>query len=345
MGLAPEGSWFDLGDILYIDQPVGTGFSFTTADNDANQTYVGTMSQAGDEFVAFLKAFIAMHPDYSKRKLTLSGESYSGKYVPYFATRLMSEGIFTLENVMVGNPFTSPVNQRTQTHKVAQALGIIDSYNMDQIAALRRKCEKSQTDNIKSSDNCTKTLDYILAVGGGVFDKDARLFDYDYMAGAFKQPYQDLFGKSAKRADIFKALHVDQSAKVPVFEPISARVAAAFEGDENIDYMSYYDAFTSGQSGPNFLIYAGQWDNRDGPTTIESWITQTTNFKASDLYALDRQIYYINSTANGFYTGGYFRRTPNGKFTLMTVPKAGHYVPTDVLEVTKFMLSDLISKG
>lgn len=84
---------------------------------------------------------------------------------------------------------------------------------------------------------------------------------------------------------------------MPVFEPSSDRVGAAFYADQMIDYSAFYDSFTNGQNGPNFLVYAGQWDNRDGPVTIESWITtQTSNFKASDLYALDRQIYYVNST-------------------------------------------------
>ena len=183
-------------------------------------------------------------------------------------------------------------------------------------------------------------------VGGGVFDMDARLFNSSYLASAFKKPYQDYFNTSGKVNEVFAAIHVDKSPKVPVFEPSSDRVAAAFYADQMIDYSAFYDSFTNGQSGPNFLVYAGQWDNRDGPVTIESWITtQTSNFKASDLYALDRQIYYVNSTENGVYVGGYFRRTPNGKFTLMTVPKAGHYVPRDVLEVTKSMVQDMQNQG
>ena len=111
-----------------------------------------------------------------------------------------------------------------------------------------------------------------------------------------------------------------------------------------IDYMSWLD-YKLGSASPNILIYAGQWDNRDGPTTLESWLTASTqNFNAKDLYALDRQIYYIKTKEGITNTAGYYRRTPNGKFTLMTVPKAGHYVPTDALEVTKNMLQDMITK-
>jgi len=36
IGLNQEGSWFDVSDVLYIDQPVGTGFSF-------GNSYINTM--------------------------------------------------------------------------------------------------------------------------------------------------------------------------------------------------------------------------------------------------------------------------------------------------------------
>jgi len=128
----------------------------------------------------------------------------------------------------------------------------------------------------------------VLAVGGNVFDKDARYFDYDYEAGGFKQPYQDYFNKSARLQDIFDAIHISGSTKRPVFEPSSAQVGAAFEPDAMIDYASYLDN-TVGILSPKILIYAGQWDNRDGPVTIEDWLMKTWNFNGNyDMYAVDR---------------------------------------------------------
>ena len=181
----------------------------------------------------------------------------------------------SLNNLIIGNPYTSPVNQRTSTYKLGKGLTIIDDYNMDQIAALKRRCEIAVSSNFSTSgNNCTDTLDYVLAVGGNVFDKDARYFDYDFEAGVFKLPYQDYFTKSGQLQQIFKSIHIDGSTKVPVFEPSSSRVGEAFEGDAMIDYMSYLD-YSVGLLSPNILIYAGQWDNRDGPTTIEQWLMKT----------------------------------------------------------------------
>lgn len=61
----------------------------------------------------FMKNFLAMYPDYGKasRQVTLSGESYSGKYVPYYAARILDNlgDQLSLANVLIGNPYTSPV--------------------------------------------------------------------------------------------------------------------------------------------------------------------------------------------------------------------------------------------
>jgi len=90
------------------------------------------MSQIGDEFLIFLKNFLAMYPDYGNgRPTTLSGESYAGKYVPYLSTRIVKDNTLNLTNVLVGNPYSSAVFQRTSTWQVPYSLGIIDSYNRD----------------------------------------------------------------------------------------------------------------------------------------------------------------------------------------------------------------------
>jgi carboxypeptidase C (cathepsin A) len=109
------GSWFDEADILYIDQPVNTGFSY-------GESLLSTMDQAGDQFVTFLENFLIEYPDYSRlyRTVTLAGQSYAGKYIPFFAGKILDKmsPLISLENLLIGNPYTSPVNQRKDTYKV-----------------------------------------------------------------------------------------------------------------------------------------------------------------------------------------------------------------------------------
>ena len=104
---------------------MGTGFSY-------GGSLLTSLEQAGDQFIEFLANFLAMYPDYGKqyRPLIFTGESYAGKYIPYFAARIQDQGLFDLQTLMVGNPYTSPVNQRTSTYKVGESLNIIDEYNM-----------------------------------------------------------------------------------------------------------------------------------------------------------------------------------------------------------------------
>jgi len=133
VGLNKAGSWSDLADVIFLDQPVGTGFSY-------GNSYLERMEDGAQEFVRFLDLFLRKFPEYQKgaqnRSLLLTGESFSGTYLPQFARHVAvynenSAIQVNLKAVLIGNPIVSPVIQRTQTHKVSQALGIIDDMNME----------------------------------------------------------------------------------------------------------------------------------------------------------------------------------------------------------------------
>ncbi len=108
-----------------------------------------------------------------------------------------------------------------------------------------------------------------------------------------------------------------------------------------IDYTSYLD-YGVGVLSPSILIYAGQWDNRDGPTTIEPWLTKTWNFNGdADLYATDRKIYYTKDLQGNIETAGYFRQSLNSKCTFMNLVKAGHYIQPNNILATRSMVYDM----
>ncbi|KAI9568045.1 alpha beta-hydrolase [Boletus coccyginus] len=71
-------AWSTVADYVWIDQPVGTGFS--TADADG---YVPNEDQLGADFMGFLENFVKVFPNLATRPLYLAGESYAGTYIPY----------------------------------------------------------------------------------------------------------------------------------------------------------------------------------------------------------------------------------------------------------------------
>ncbi|WFD30696.1 carboxypeptidase D [Malassezia sp. CBS 17886] len=94
---SPRGSaWNEWADVLYLDQPVGTGFSFV--ENDA---YARSMAQVADEVVYFLEQLVGVFPD-------------AGQYIPYVAHALLARGNQApvhLAGIAIGNGYIDPVTQ------------------------------------------------------------------------------------------------------------------------------------------------------------------------------------------------------------------------------------------
>ncbi|KAG8556327.1 hypothetical protein GDO81_018029 [Engystomops pustulosus] len=116
-----EFSWTNTYSVLYIDNPVGTGFSFTRDDRG----YVVNQDDVGRDLYSALTQFFQIFPEYQKNEFYATGESYAGKYVPaigyYIHThnptakvKINFKGIaigavlgidvaFTLKNVVLGD--------------------------------------------------------------------------------------------------------------------------------------------------------------------------------------------------------------------------------------------------
>jgi len=71
---ANPNSWTKLANVLYIDQPVGTGYS-----DGSNQATINT--QVTQDFNAWLTAFYNLFPSLRSKNTYIMGESYAGIYV------------------------------------------------------------------------------------------------------------------------------------------------------------------------------------------------------------------------------------------------------------------------
>lgn len=56
-----DGSWHEFANLLFVDNPVGTGFSYVDTDS-----YVHELDEMADQFVVFLEKFFALFPEYEQ---------------------------------------------------------------------------------------------------------------------------------------------------------------------------------------------------------------------------------------------------------------------------------------
>jgi len=73
-------AWTNHVDVMYIDNPVAVGFSIAK-DQSTMCLFQNCVAR---NLYTMLKKFIDTHPEYKKRPIYLSGESYAGHFCPAF---------------------------------------------------------------------------------------------------------------------------------------------------------------------------------------------------------------------------------------------------------------------
>ncbi|TMS01396.1 Lysosomal protective protein [Larimichthys crocea] len=95
-------SWNKIANMLYLESPVGVGFSYSD-----DQKYVTNDTEVSMNNFLALKEFFRLFPEFSKNQLFLTGESYGGIYIPTLAERVMEDASLNLQGVAVGNGMSS----------------------------------------------------------------------------------------------------------------------------------------------------------------------------------------------------------------------------------------------
>lgn len=107
-------SWNSIYSLLYIDNPVGTGYSFT----DSDQGYTRSQDDVARDLYSALSQFFQIYTDYANNPFYVTGESYAGKYVPTIGYKIHMENQnpsvkvkINLAGLAMGNGWTDPYRQ------------------------------------------------------------------------------------------------------------------------------------------------------------------------------------------------------------------------------------------
>ncbi|KAG8847810.1 hypothetical protein FRB96_001398 [Tulasnella sp. 330] len=107
--------WNEVANVMYIDQPIGAGFSHGTQNADDS-------TEAASKIWVMLQAFFGKYPRYQGRELILALEGYGGHYGPEFVNyfdaqnKLIRLGklkgeVITVSALMISGGWIDPIAQ------------------------------------------------------------------------------------------------------------------------------------------------------------------------------------------------------------------------------------------
>ena len=125
--------------MIYLDSPVGSGFSHTSNDSIPISAE-GLQNDAEDFILSFLDRF----PEFKGRDLYLSGESYAGHHIPYIAHRFHELGKTNpdvkIRGVAIGNGWVNAAQVYQSYPEFLFEMGMIDDEDYQLMKAAAEGC-------------------------------------------------------------------------------------------------------------------------------------------------------------------------------------------------------------
>ncbi|KAM1082945.1 hypothetical protein ACFX19_021817 [Malus domestica] len=210
-----EHSWNTEANMLYLETPIGVGFSYST----------DTSSYEARDNLLFLQKWLEKFPQYRNRSLYITGESYAGHYVPQLAELMLQfkkEYHFNLKGIALGNPvleFATDFNSRAEffwSHglisdstynmftSVCNYSRYVSEYYRGSLSPIcARVMSQVSTETSKFVDKYDVTLDVCIS---SVFSQSKALLPQE-VADTIDVCVEDEIVNYLNRPDVQKALH------------------------------------------------------------------------------------------------------------------------------------------
>jgi len=311
-------SWNTNANLLYVDNPVGSGYSYLENGNG----YVTDEEQVSKELWIFIQAFMKMYPQYSKLPFFVTGESYGGHYVPAFAAYIQAQnqqkiGLpINMKGIAVGNGWVDPGIQAGSYAPYAYAHDLIGESVLGEANAQYQICLSDVTEGNygEAFYDCSAVFDIVLQGAGNINYYDIRKqcnpapLCYDFTAIT---NYLNL--ESTKQQLGVPSWINWVACNYSVYFPFAT---ADFEQS----YRSDITALLSG--GTNVVLYNGNEDLICNFYGTAAYLEAMPWSGESSFINAPNTTWHVNGEAAGS------ARTADG-LTFVVVSEAGHMVPHD----------------
>lgn len=139
-----EKSWNNFAHMLFIESPIGVGFSYS--ENSHWRDQINDETTAEDAHLALKDFFLVKFPELQHTKFVITGESYSGIYVPTLGAKVDADTDLTdnFQGVMIGNGFFNEADNSNSLPFFAYYHGILGQNQWDSL--VQHCCKNSISD-------------------------------------------------------------------------------------------------------------------------------------------------------------------------------------------------------
>ncbi|KAI4249555.1 MAG: hypothetical protein LQ352_005587 [Teloschistes flavicans] len=334
-------SWNSYANMLYIDQPIGVGFSYGTDSVTSTVT-------AAPYVWKLLQAFYTQFPQYENRNFGVFTESYGGHYGPEFAdyfeqqNAAVASGSVTGQNIKlvalgVNNGwFDAQLQEKayvdfsySNSYKplitAAQHTSYLNTYNSQCLPALQSCASSGSNSACKNSDNvCYNNIE-------GPLSQSADFDVYDIRAPSNDPNPPETYATYLQSSAVVKAIGAQSTYQECPNAPYQKFSST---GDNSRSFLSQLGDVV--RSGVQTVVYAGDadwicnWFGNQAAAEAVSYSGQSA-FKSAPLTS-----YTVNGQAAGTFK-------TVGKLSFARIFGAGHevpfYQPAAALQVFKQTMS------
>lgn len=327
-----EYGWDKASNIIFVDQPTGTGFSYTTDDSDIRHGE----DEVSNDLYDFLQAFFKEHPQFTKNDFYITGESYAGHYIPALASRVhkgnkAKEGIhINLKGLAIGNGLTNPEIQYKAYTEFALQRDLITKDQYDTIGKLIPPCEQAiKACETKGGDACETSLSICTDIFNQILENTDNINYYDIR----KKCEGNLCYDFSKVETFLNKKTVKEALGVGDldFVSCSSTVYSAMQQD----WMRNLEVGIPSllEDGIKVLVYAGEEDLICNWLGNFWWVRDMVWSGKNEFGASPTTPFLVDGEEAGMLQS-------HGPLAFLKVKEAGHMVPMDQPKAALQMLKD-----
>jgi len=338
-----EYTWNKKANLLLVDQPVGTGYSYVEAGGE----FTKNQAEIDEQLLILIKGVVAKHPELEKTPFYIFCESYGGKMTASFGVHLHKaiqnkEIVMNFKGVALGDSWGSPIACMESYGSFLNAISEVtdaQAAEIDGPAKLARA--QIAAGNITQATNLwSQQQGLIMAHTGSV-----NFYNYlEHGSSSSMDPYPMLRtraglksqGNDIPEAQLDMLMNGQMKKKWNIPESVtwggqSNDVFENLAGDFMTDVVSSVTELLD--AGLKVVVYNGALDVIVDTPCVTAWMKTMKWEKLPQFYAAPRVALYTNSSTQE--TVGFRQSYDNLQF--WTLLKAGHMVPADMPELATQM--------